>query len=478
MTINHPSTDVDSPSAAYNSMSNLWTLPDVLMDGEDTLKRYTTTYLPQNPQEVNKAYELRLARSRLFNVYRHAVKNLTGRVYSNDIVFNDDVLPEIEKWWENMDLQGNDGNAFFRNVFEDGINRGLSHVYVDYPRTEQDLTYAEEKTIRPYCVHVEADKLIKAVAANINGKLVLVRAHIKESYIRSISKWDEVEDSQYRVLYPGRWELYRQQVQKDGSLTGKYEIVDEGETGLDFIPLYTFYANKVKFQIGRPTLEELAYLNLGHYQQYSDYLNIIHYANVPILYASGFNQDKIKSTVIGPNKIFHGPEGSELKYVEHSGDAIGSAQKELVDMEKRMAFASFEPMVQSPDRETYGAHAIDTSQSNSGLHDIALRHQDTINNVLDAMAKYRNKEKGGSVVVNRDFGLRLRDREELKLFVEMAKDRLLSTEDLYKEFKRRQVLAEDFDVAGSISKLSAEREEKNDIRIKDREPGEGSGSAT
>ena len=125
-------------------------------------------------------------------------------------------------------------------------------------------------------------------------------------------------------------------VQQDGNIASKYEVVDSGETGLDFIPLYTFYANKVNFQLGRPTLEELAYLNLGHYQQYSYYLNIIHYANVPILYASGFNQDKIKSTTIGPNKIFHGPEGSELKYVEHTGSAIASAMKELINMEKRM----------------------------------------------------------------------------------------------------------------------------------------------
>ena len=459
---NAVSVDVDTPSDAYRNMEELWALPDILMDGERTLKEFGRTYLPQHPRELDDVYTHRLLISRLFNVYRHTVKNLTGRVFSNDIILNNDVPGEIRDWWENIDLQGNDGNRFFRAPLEDGINKGLSHVYVDFPRTEGDLTLAEEKERRPYCVHVPADHLIKAVAENVNGKLVLARAHIKEPYTVPISRWSDVEQTQIRVLYPGRWELYRKDIDNAGHEKGRYALYDTGTTGLDFIPLYTFYANEVGFHLARPMLEDLAYLNLGHYQLYSDYRNILHVANVPILYATGFNEKKLSSVEIGPNKIFHGPKDSTLAYVEHNAKAIPVAQKELEATEARMAFCGLEPLIDRPDRETYGAHAIDTTQSNSQLYDVALRLQDTIGNVLGAMAAYRDLGGGGSVVVNQDFGLKMRDKAELSNLVEMAKLNLIPLEQFYEELKRRKFLSKDFDIAGSVSSLTVIPTEKEE----------------
>ncbi|MCV4274467.1 DUF4055 domain-containing protein [Pseudomonas capsici] len=70
------------------------------------------------------------------------------------------------------------------------------------------------------------------------------------------------------------------------------------------------------------------------YQESSDQWNILRIARVPVLFASGVAEDAL--IAIGSEYAIKGESGADLKYVEHSGAAIGAGRDSLKDLEAKM----------------------------------------------------------------------------------------------------------------------------------------------
>ncbi|WP_122454739.1 DUF4055 domain-containing protein [Pseudomonas viridiflava] len=75
-------------------------------------------------------------------------------------------------------------------------------------------------------------------------------------------------------------------------------------------------------------------MNVQHYQESSDQSNILRIARVPVLFASGVVDDA--AIAIGSEYAIKGETGVDLKYVEHSGAAIGDGRDSLKDLEAKM----------------------------------------------------------------------------------------------------------------------------------------------
>ena len=203
--IQNKSATVNSTSDVYDVMYENWQLPVTLMGGEKAMKEAGRTYLPQEPKESDTMYTNRKNRSTLKNYFAWAVENHTGRVFKSPIILSDDTNETIKEYNKNLDLQGNDTNAFYRAVFRDMLIKGISYVYVDAPRNEADMSLAEEINagIRPYCVHVKAENVINAVSGVVKDRVVLIRAHIREFVSEPYGEWGNRTYEQIRVLYPG-----------------------------------------------------------------------------------------------------------------------------------------------------------------------------------------------------------------------------------------------------------------------------------
>ena len=294
---------VNSTSDLYDTMEENWQLPLALMGGEKRMKDLGKTYLPREPMETEEQYLIRLKRSTLKNYFGWAVENHTGRVFNKPIVLSEDTNDIIKEYNKNIDLTGNDTNNFYREVFRDMLIKGISYVYVDYPRTLEDLTLAEELDagFRPYCVHLKAENVINAIPDVVNGRIVLKRAHIEDG------EWSTKTIHQIRVLYPGFWEVYRP------NENNEWTIFDAGKTDLSYIPLIPLYGKKIGFYAGESPLQNLANLNRAHWQSLSDQMNITHVARVPILFGTGFSEEDDIS--VGSSWAILGPEGSSLDYV-------------------------------------------------------------------------------------------------------------------------------------------------------------------
>jgi hypothetical protein len=90
---------------------------------------------------------------------------------------------------------------------------------------------------------------------------------------------------------------------------------------------------------GAPALQDLADLNVAHWQSQSDQRNILHVARVPILFGAGIPDDvegQPGFKVSAGSFTRATDPAAKLMFVEHSGAAIGAGDADLKNLEFQM----------------------------------------------------------------------------------------------------------------------------------------------
>ncbi|NDC09657.1 MAG: DUF4055 domain-containing protein, partial [Oxalobacteraceae bacterium] len=183
---------------------------------------------------------------------------------------------------------------------------------------------------RPYAVHVKASNLIAWRSETIKGVEELTQIRILEQATVDDGEWGERQVCRIRVITKTEFQLYEF---KDK----KWNIIEQGETSLGYIPLVTYYTNKTGFMSAKPPLIDLAYLNVQHWQSSSDQEHILHFIRFPLLHGAGFNNDQ-KQIEIGPNRMILSEDpNAKLTYVEHTGAAVEAGRQSLKDLEEKMS---------------------------------------------------------------------------------------------------------------------------------------------
>lgn len=436
--------DISTPCKSYTAQAQYWPVCRALMGGTPEMRKAGKLYLPQEPAETDAAYVNRLNRSTLYNGFVKAVHAIAGKILGDGVRVEGDVPEQLKEILEYVDESGRDAERFLRDVVVDAMEVGRSHVLVDYPpRPEGVVSRADEITagLRPYWVHIKAENLIW---------WKLRKGKLQEIRIKELA--EDEETPQIRVITPTAFQLYQQV----GQLK-EWQVVSEGINTLGEIPLVTFCTRRISEMVTRPPLEDLAYKNVEHWQSSSDQRHILHVSRVPILFGTGFDDDG--TVVIGPNQLVKAPQGSDLKYVEHSGAAIKAGQEDLQRIEEQMAMLAMEPVLQSrPGNQTATGRAIDSAEAQAAIKLVASDIEDAADLCLAYTAMWLGipKERAGGVEIECDFGLLNKDASGL---TELGKARAMGdiSRDAYlKELKRRGILYEDFDVEEDSAKLTEE----------------------
>jgi hypothetical protein len=426
-------------------------------------------FLPKEPKESEKAYKNRLARTTLYNVFGKACGALNGKLFSKPLLIDDKVSPEITILLEDVDGlhgKGRDVNRFMSTVTFDALAAGVTHVLVDMPALPKDidgnpipLTLADAKTLnlRPKWLHYKAEDVVSWRQDSQNKLQQLV---LRETILYPDGEWAEKTIEQYRVLTPGTWRVYRK---PDGNALTSWVQVDNGITALDFIPLVSLFtaARATLLTADRPLLEDLAFLNIAHWQSSSDQRNILHVSRVPILFGSGWEdqqEDGSAPVEIGPNRLILQPTGADLKFVEHTGAAIKSGEDDLQKIEAQMQVMAMEPVMQRSGSQTATARALDTAEAAAALQDIAQELKDTVEQLLVCTGAWLKipPQQCGEVTIYADFSLNM---GEVTAMQELGKARLagdISREAYLNEFKRRDYLSSDYDAAEDKELLDQE----------------------
>ncbi|MCB2186731.1 MAG: DUF4055 domain-containing protein [Deltaproteobacteria bacterium] len=435
-----------TPTAAYRACLPAWRQVEVLMRGAAALREAGKTYLPKFTYESEAAWRTRRDRSFLTNYFKKTVTGLTGRAFSRPLVLGEDVPPALRDWAEDIDLAGNNLQVFARQVFLAGLRDGLCHILVDCQSAGQGGARP-----RPYMVRLEAQAVIGWRTAVVDGREVLTQLRVREMVEEPDGPWGGRLVERIRVFEPGRFQLWQEG--KDG-----WEVIQEGALSLPVIPLVTFYANQSGFLTAEPPLMDLADKTIEGWQSASDQKNCLTTARFAMLAVTGVAADEFQSEVpVGPNMILKSSqEGARFTYVEPSGAAIESGERDLARIEREAELMGMAFLLSRPGQVTATAKAIEESQEMSGLMSLVLDLGDALEGAFGLLAAWAGLPDGGSLEMNRDFGLLPGAQGDLASLCRLFELGAVSRRTLLWEARRRGVLADDFDPAAEESRLSAE----------------------
>lgn len=432
-----------------------------LMGGTDAMRKAGKVYLPKFEAESETNYDARLNASWLFNGYRKTVRDMTGRVFDKPVELGTS-SPQIEEWCMNADMQGRDLSTFARAVFEDGLSgSGVSYVMVDAPARYGVVTQAQAQQdgLRPYFVHLTVSDVLGWQTTTIGNKTVLSQLRIMETVFLPdpLDEFAEVKFDQVRVLdrLPGgvQVRLYRRVKDRKDA----WVLADEPTfTGLPEITVIPFYANRAAFFTGAPLLDDLADVNIAHWQSQSDQRNILHYARVPILFAAGRRDDESAIVIGAGSAVTSDDPAAKLSWVEHSGAAIEAGRQDLKDLESQMEAHGLQLLATASAQSATG-EALDSAKETSQLAMTADALKDCLEQALIWMGEYGGLgDTATEVKVNKEFGAGMMTAQEMTVLLSAVNTGNLSRETFLGEMSRRKMIAPDTNAADEAERIDAE----------------------
>ena len=427
---------VHEPSPEVTAMAMDWAVCEPLMGGTLAMRAAGEALMPRWPAEESAAWSARLKVATLMPAYRRTVSVMSGKPFAKALTYGEDVPPRIREMCDDIDRQGRNLHAFAADAFFRTLAFGIAGIHVDYPRLTGVRTLADERAAgaRPYFRLIRHNQILGWKTDEVGGALRLVQMRLAETHdIADGGRWGAKTVRRVRVLEPGRYELW-QEPEKDGE---DYVLIDEGTTSpmqaIPFVPLYGF---REAFMCGKAPLMDLAHLNVKHWQSQSDQDNILHVARVPILAATGIDDEKWKLTV-GAQAAVKLPSGSTLAYVEHSGAAINAGRQSLQDLEQQMIQTGAELLVKKPGDRSATEAANDADGNKSDLQRIAETFEDALDAALQYMADWIGEPTGGSVSLYKDFGAMSLGQASGQLVIAMQQGGLISKATAIREMQRR-----------------------------------------
>ena len=454
---------VADPTESCMNMRSKWLLPEALMRGTTEMRERAKEFLPQHPNESDEQYQIRSKQAVLRNFYKRTVITFTGKVFTAQPVVKVD--KKIEPYLEDVDLTGRHLNVFCREVFQEAVVKGLSFVLVDYPTAPENATLADEKNLnlRPYLIHIKPEQILGWKSDLIGGVQLLTQLRIHEIVHEDCSELYEFSE---RIVQRVRvWDrlldgTVQQTVYEQDNSIGDEEawvmVSQNVYKGVTEIPVAVFYTNRKDFYIAEPPLEDLAYMNLEHFQIRSDQRNALSVASFPILTASGIDMDN-DQIEFGPNKMITSKNtDAKFAYLESGGVHLEAGRLELQDLENSMrVFASqFELTNKSA---TATGRAIDAHESSASLKDWALMFGDFLEEVIRFMNMWSGVESDDyNVQMDTDFGVKVDDNIEFDIILKAYATGLLSKQSALNELQRRGLLDSEFDIDTEIALLDIE----------------------
>ena len=424
-------TTVESPNTAYVNMEPHWLLIEALLQGTYGIRKGHRKYLPQEPRELDEAYDNRLMRSTLAPFYVRLERMLAGMLTRKPVRL-EDVSDVVTEQLFDVDLQGHDLNVWTYETARKCIRYGHVGVLVDAPKAGDSG--------RPYWTQYTPRDILGWRSEIKDGKQELTQLRLMEQITVPDGLYGEKQVQQVRVLTPGAFEIH----QKDKK--GDFVLIDEGTTSLSEIPFAVAYSNRVGVLESRPPLADIAELNLKAYQVQSDLDNQLHISAVPMLAIFGFPQSAEEISA-GPGEAMALPEGASAQYIEPSGNSYDAQFRRLDQIASQINELGLAAVLgQKLSAETAEAKRIDRSQGDSTMMVIAQQMQDMIDNCLRYHAQYMQQAQVGSSFVNRDFLSTRLEPQEVQSILQLYTAGTITQETLLNQLSAGEILGDDFDI--------------------------------
>lgn len=422
-------TEIDDACAAWHAMEPHWILIEDLLKGTYGVRQKHRKYLPQEPSEQDVSYDARLARSTVAPFLQRMERLLAGMLVRKPVRLND-ISDQVRENLFNVDMQGNDLNVWAFETAKIMLRYGHIGCLVD----------AGKDGGRPYWVTYSPREILGWRTELKDGEQKFSQLRLLENTVEPDGLYGEKEVEQVRLLTPGAYEIHRKNDK------GEFVLHDEGTTSLSEIPFSVAYSQRVNWMESRPPLEDIAELNLKHYQIQSDLFNQLHISAVPMLAFFGFPQNSEEVTA-GPGEAISFPPDGKAEFIEIKGTSFNAQFESLRMVEKQINDLGMAAILGTKlAAETAKSKEIDRSQGDSTMKVVAQQLQDLIDNSLLYHAKYLATNEVGTSFVNRDFLTTRLEPQEITSLQGLWSSGAITQETLLKQLVEGEVLGDDFDV--------------------------------
>ena len=304
-----------------------------LLGGTSAMREAGETYLPKFPSEANdkehgdRDYRNRLKQAVLVPYFEDTVKSMTGRLFYKP--FSMDLDEKILEYKDDFDMSGGSISGVFESVFYEALSYSRSYIVVDYSLKVQVKSKAEEikAGARPYAFKVEADQVLDV--REKNGKITLFKYQHKVINEDKTNDFEVVYQDEIVLMTPGLTRTWRKSDKGEWIAHENYSVTIAGKA-LDYVTAFELKLSR------KPPLENLAELNIEHWQSKSSQRNIVDTARIPILTFAGVTDASEVEYISGGFSV---PKDATVSYTEHSGAAIASGQTSLDKLEEQMGVA-------------------------------------------------------------------------------------------------------------------------------------------
>jgi hypothetical protein len=452
----------DTPRPAVLRMIEAAELPDSLMGGNRAMRRDAAKWLPREEKEYLKNYRIRVGRSTCFPFYKDTVHDLSSKPFVKPVEVSG-APSNFDEFIRDVDGTGQTLTVFSRDLMASAIHRGMYHVLVDAPGRGE--TAADVANRRVYVRKIDpVDMLDIRDAADPAGRMHVIYARFSIS--RSVNNDtfnQEVEtviielerdidnDVGYKIEYTydkssGDW------------LPGPQQPYNPGGVG---IPLFTLFTNQTGYFEAEPALEDLAWVNLAHFQSRADHAHVMRVARLITLVTLGFKSpaklnsasDKGKDEVsLGPlSRINNANELAKVSFLEPSGRSIELSLEDMAQLEKEANRLGARYHSSGKSHVTAQSIISDNQKLSNNLNSFCVRMEMVLSLVLEAVGEWLNTGGQPVVMVNKEFDAKL-DFDGGAKALQVLSDVLTPRQKII-EAMRYGFLREDFPIEENLAEL-------------------------
>jgi len=299
-----------------------WTKCRDCFDGQSAVKRRGQLYLPRLSGMDNNDYNAYRFRALFYSITSKTVSSLVGMVTVKTPSIS--YPPELGYIFE--DKSGVQFYETLTRALTENVLISRVGFLVDRPKNggKANVYIYDAESILNWDVDEE-------------GKPVFVVLY--EKIVKpGVNRFEGMNSCQYRVLELIDGEYFQTIYGEDGTSGKPIKIENTGKS-MNFIPFYVVNSFGVDFRTVKPTMLDVADINISHYRTSADLENGRHFAGIPTPVVTGAESStplKIGGTTawVIPDK------DAKAFYMEFKGEGLKSLENAMKEKESQLASMS------------------------------------------------------------------------------------------------------------------------------------------
>lgn len=444
----------NSPNYKHPDYLKLEAQLRLMLDTYDGLRDKKSEYLQRAEQEPARAFEGRVARAVFNNKVKPAVDANTGLLSAFQI---ENLPSSIADNLENLDNQGSDAQAFFREADTLALRDGLCYVLIDAGQMEGDRTYADslENPNRPYLKIIDRRNVINWRTHYEYGQLIIdkITARLYES----------VPDGEYGVKAEARYHVFER---LEGAIAhriysenekGEFAQLSETTAQLSAIPLVSYPYTAKPFNCDPPPFVKLAELNLKLFRQESALQEIEYRVNVPTVWRRSMEPAETRSPVVfGATWVIELMENDDVGVLEIAGSGIAALQNSISSTKEDIEAESQAFLSGSRVERTATEAYLSSTQVQASLNGTAREKASAIQRIFDYWCEFTGEENTLEVQADHNLLELPLDAQEMGQLLSLWQAGAISHETLLEMLKMGKQLPSQFSVEEELQRIEQE----------------------